>query len=92
MPYEEIQEDEFTSFQIGKKPNYVMIEEALIEIGGNGVHGANFKMEILNKAGWTHGKLVSYGKYPDTAAEVFNKVRVILNETQDKDELLARLH
>lgn len=91
LDIKEIESDEFMTFKAGVKPNYVKIEEALIEIGGRGIPGAKFKKLALEKAGWKYGKLISYGAHPDTAADAFNKVRPILLATQKEDEILAQL-
>jgi len=88
----EINRDEFLTFKAGVKPNYVKIEEALIEIGGRGIDGAKFKKDVLEKAGWKYGKLISYGAHPDVAADAFNKLREVLLDTQDKDEIIERFH
>lgn len=88
----EIDREEFLTFHPGTKPNYVKIEEALIEIGGKGVPGTQFKKETLEKAGWKYGKLISYGAHPDVAKGVFNRVLAILKETQVKEEISKKFH
>jgi len=86
-----IMPEEFTSFKPGVKPAYSQIEEMLIEMGGRGVAGNSFKKEILTKAGWKYGALISYGAHPETAAAIFNKIRELLAKTQVKEEFLSLL-
>jgi hypothetical protein len=83
--------EEFTSFKPGVKPIYSHIEEILIEMGGRGVAGNNFKKEMLTKAGWKYGALISYGAHPETAAAVFNKIRELLGKTREKEEFVSLL-
>ena len=92
LVFDEVLADDFMSFQPGKKPTYSLIEEALISIGGGGLTGHDFKKVALEQAGWKYGKLISYGAHPDTAASAFNKVRDVLSESQDKEEILGKLH
>ena len=90
MNINEVSADDFLKVP-KEKPSHVKIEEALILAGGQGVQGAKFKKEVMKLAGWKYGDLISYGAHADTAAEVFNKVRKILEETQEKDEIVQRL-
>lgn len=84
-----ITEDDFS--KISQKPDYTKIEEALIDIGGTGVNGVKYKLEALKAAGWRYDKLVSYLRNAKLATEVFNKIRLAIKETTDKDELLEKL-
>ena len=92
LQFEEITENDFMSFTPGQKPTYAKIEEALISIGGGGLEGNKYKKEALECAGWKYGKLISYGAHPETAASVFNKIRLALADTEERDILLEKLH
>lgn len=86
----EIQEEDFSRIG-GAKPPHLKIEAALIEIGGTGVHGNEFKMRALKAAGWKYGKMTPYGSYPKVAAEAFNRIRSVLSATKDQEQLLQAL-
>lgn len=91
MEFAEIKVEDFTSFTPGKVATYIQIERLLNEIGGGGKAGVEFKVAIMNAAGWTYGGLIGYSKNPQMATAAFNKVRLVLDRTRDKDELLALL-
>ena len=76
----------------GDKPAHLLIEEALIQMGGNGAVGGNFKKEVLKMAGWTGGPLTTYASRSKVAAEAFNRVRQALETADDADQLKAKLH
>lgn len=88
--FKEVVPEDFLTFS-REQPSYVTIEKALIELGGGSNKGIEFKRETLQKAGWHHGKLVSYGAHAEQAAEVFNRVREILSSTSTSEEVLAKL-
>ncbi|MBL4794765.1 MAG: hypothetical protein JKY24_04505 [Pseudomonadales bacterium] len=88
--YVEVIADDFMTFS-KTPPSYVKIESRLIEIGGNGVKGAEYKKEALNKAGWKYGNLISFGAHPKTAADAFNKVRKALESSNDGEKILEVL-
>lgn len=91
MPeYKEVSPDDFLTFS-REQPSYVAIEQALIEMGGGGNNGVEYKKNALNAAGWNYGKLVSYGAHAATAAEAFNKIREALASTDDGEEVLNHL-
>ena len=91
MPeYKEVSPDDFLTFS-REQPSYVAIEQALIEIGGGGTQGVEYKKEALSAAGWGYGKLVSYGAHAQKAADVFNRVRETLAATDNRDDVLERL-
>jgi len=89
-PFEEVKAEDFSKLTIDPLPHQA-IERAIIAIGGGGVAGMQFKNEILVKAGWSTDRLRSYASRADQAAQAFNRVRVILEDTEDRDELLSRL-
>lgn len=91
MGYEFGTVDEADFMKIGEKPEFMKIEEVLVAIGGGGVAGTAFKTELVKKSGWRYPKLTSYGKDPTLAAQVFNKIKVALTKTDDKDQLLSML-
>lgn len=88
--FKEVSPDDFLTFS-REQPSYVAIEQALIELGGGGNKGVEYKKSALTAAGWKYGKLVSYGAHASTAAEAFNKIRDALAQTDDGDEVLDQL-
>lgn len=91
MPdFKEVAPDDFLTFS-REQPSYVAIEQALIDLGGGGNRGVEYKKSALAAAGWKYGKLVSYGAHAATAAQAFNKVREALAETEDTDAILEKL-
>ena len=88
--FKEVTTDEFSRIG-GEPPEHRKIEAALVNIGGKGVHGNNFKREALKAAGWNYGKMTSYGSKPDAAARAFNRLREVLSRVEDKDAVLAAL-
>ena len=92
MPVEfcEIKPDDFTSFTPGKVATYIEIEQLLNKIGGGGNSGMAYKKAALKAAGWKYDGLTGYAKNPEMAAAAFNKIRLVLTETQDKDEIISK--
>ena len=90
MQFDEVKEEDFMRIG-GDKPPHLLIEAALIKIGGEGVQGTEYKKQVLKAAGWKHHELVSFTSKAKDATEVFNRVRIILQETDDKDQLLDKL-
>lgn len=90
MDIKEVQPNDFLTFS-REKPAHVLIEQTLIDMGGTGNKGVEFKKDVMTKAGWKYGKLVSYGAHPETAAAAFNKIRNVLESTRDPAEILKKL-
>ena len=90
MEFKEVTEAEFARIG-GEPPEHRKIEAALVNIGGKGVHGNNFKHEALKAAGWTYGKMTSYGAKPEAAARAFNRLRAVLRQADEKTAVLAAL-
>ena len=90
MDIREVTPNDFLTFS-KEKPPHSIIEQTLIEIGGNGNKGIAFKTEVLTAAGWNHGKLTSYGTHSEKAAGAFNKIREALMNTSDPSEVLSQL-
>ena len=90
MEFKQVTEDEFSRIG-GEPPEHPKIEAALVKIGGSGVHGNNFKRDALKAAGWSYGKMTSYGAKPEAAARAFNRLGNALRTAEDKDALLAAL-
>ncbi len=86
----EVQEDDFSRIG-GEKPPHLKIEATLIAIGGAGVRGNDFKIQALKAAGWKYGKMTPYGSYPKVAAEAFNRLRVAIARTTDREQLIESL-
>jgi hypothetical protein len=75
----------------GDKPSHLLIEEALIKMGGAGTAGGNFKKEVLKMAGWTGGALTTYASRAEVAASAFNRVREALEKASDAEALKTQL-
>ena len=92
MKFDEVKAEDFTTFS-RQQPTHVKIEQALIELGGKGVKGAEYKKTALNAAGWNYGALISYGAHPEKASEVFNTIRQAMadNESADADQLIEAI-
>ena len=88
--FREITEDEFSRIG-GDPPEHRKIEAVLVQIGGSGVRGNDFKREALKAAGWSYGKMTSYGAKPEAAARAFNRLRGVLISVREKEALLAAL-
>lgn len=88
--FTEVHEDDFSRIG-GDKPPHLKIEAILIEIGGTGKRGYEYKLRALKAAGWKYGKMTSYGSYPKAAAEAFNKIRTALGATTDSEKLIEKL-
>jgi len=90
VAYKEITEDEFSRLG-GEPPEHRKIEEALVRLGGAGIKGNEFKRQALKAAGWSYGKMTSYGAKPEAAARAFNRIASALQAATDADSLLAAL-
>ena len=84
--FAEVQVEDITKITLDPLP-HKEIENALVAIGGGGADGANFKLEILKMAGWKGNKLTSYAKDPECATKAFNKVRRILEKTDNPEKI-----
>ncbi|MBX2808187.1 MAG: hypothetical protein KTR20_06090 [Cellvibrionaceae bacterium] len=89
--YHEVKPEDFMKIG-GEKPSHLLIEETLIQMGGNGANGGKFKKEILKMAGWTGGSLTTYASRSDIAALAFNRVRKALENASDAESLKSQLH
>ena len=89
MEFDEVTVEDFSRLQ--GPFSFLEIEASLVELGGEGVEGVNFRKAALKAAGWRHHDLISYGKFPDQAASAFNRVRLVLQQTQEPDAILAQL-
>jgi hypothetical protein len=90
ISFDEVKEEDFLKIG-GEKPAHLLIEAALIRIGGDGVAGIEYKKSVLKKAGWKHHELVSYTSKRKDATRVFNIIRAVLAKTEDKDAILEEL-
>lgn len=88
--FTEVQADDFSKITIERLPHQE-IEMALIGIGGGGVRGTQFKTDVVRAAGWNGERLATYAGKPEKAAAAFNKIRAVLAETEDMDEVLKRV-
>lgn len=90
MQFTEVNAEDFAKLTLERLPHQE-IETALISIGGSGIEGTKFKTRVLKAAGWKYERLTTYAAHPETAAEAFNRVRTILQETDDPDQIIQRL-
>ena len=88
--FPEIQTDDFSKITLQRLPHQD-IEMTLIQIGGGGVRGTQFKTDAVRAAGWRGESLATYAGKPEMAAQAFNRLREILAETDDKDQVMERL-
>ena len=88
MEFAEIKAEDFSSFTPGVEATYITIEKLITRIGGGGQNGSVYKKQLFKAAGWTQDALTGYTKKPELAAEVFNRIREALKQTQDKEQLL----
>jgi hypothetical protein len=87
--FDEVKEGDFMQF--GKPLSFLEIERTLQQIGGGGVHGTEYKNEVLKVAGWNGHALKSYASRPELAAKAFNRVRSVLSETDDAEKVMSRV-
>lgn len=90
MQFDEIQATHFNTLSRTPFP-HVLVEQALLQLGGGGIEGSKFAKQVLTAAGWRHASVVSYGKYPEEAAVAFNKVRAVLEVNEDPTALIELL-
>lgn len=90
MLYEIVEAKHFITLRRTPFP-HALIEQALLEMGGSGPEGMAFRKKVLAAAGWPHDGLVPFAKYPEQAAEAFNRIRLALGEGPDAEALLLRL-
>lgn len=88
--FPEVQAEDFSKITIQRLPHQE-IEMALIQIGGGGVRGTQFKTDAVRAAGWNGERLSTYAGKPDMAAQAFNRLRNILAETDDMAQVMERL-
>ncbi len=91
MEFIEIKAEDFTSFTPGKVAVYIQIEQVLNNLGGGGKSGMEYKKAAMKAAGWKYDGLTGYAKNPPMAADAFNKIRIALRDTQDKEALLEKV-
>lgn len=91
MQFDEVKAQHFTSLSRDPFP-HVLIERALQQIASGNADGSQFRKDALAAAGWTHSALITFGKYPDQAAAALNRIRLVLQETEDPGEILAKLN
>ena len=90
MQFDEVLPEHFNTLSRTPFP-HVLIEQALLQMGGSGVDGSKFAKQALNAAGWKHASVVSYGKHAAEAAAAFNKIRTAFSPELTASELLERL-
>ncbi|MFT5118197.1 MAG: hypothetical protein ACI9NY_001735 [Kiritimatiellia bacterium] len=72
-------------------PTFINRATALISLGSKSGNGGVFKQEALKLAGWNGGELTTYASRAQLAAEVFNRIREVLNGTESAEELKEKL-
>ncbi|MBV8467399.1 MAG: hypothetical protein JO218_15770 [Burkholderiales bacterium] len=90
MQFDEVQAAHFGMISRDPFP-HVLIERALLQMSDRAVSGAKFRSEVLAAAGWKHSSLISFGKYPEDAAAAFNRVRTVLQQSDDPNAILGLL-
>ncbi len=85
---EEVKIEDFSKITMERLP-HLKIEDTLIKIGGGGVEGVSFKKESMKAAGWKYHELTSYNAHPEEACSAFNRLRVIIAEVSEKDQIIA---
>ena len=90
MQFDEVQAAHFGMISRDPFP-HVLIERALLQMSDRAVSGAKFRSEVLAAAGWKHSSLTSFGKYPEDAAAAFNRVRTVLQQSDDPNAILGLL-
>lgn len=88
--FDEVKAEDFSTIG-GGPPPHSKIEQALIQIGGAGKVGMDFKQRALKAAGWKYDRLTGYAKNPALAAKAFNRVRDVLRTNTDKAKVLEAL-
>lgn len=88
--FKEVDPQDFLTFS-REKPSFTLMEAKLIDIGGGGKDGIDFKTDILRLAGWKYKALTSYGSHAEVAAQAFNKVRGVLAETDEAEQITTKL-
>lgn len=88
--FAEVQAEDFSKITIERLPHQE-IEMALITIGGGGVRGTQFKTDVVRAAGWNGERLATYAGKPEKAAAAFNRIRAVLTETDDQDQIMAKV-
>lgn len=88
--FDEVKAEDFSKIG-GGPPPHLKIEQALIQMGGAGKVGMDFKQQALKAAGWKYDRLTGYAKNPQLAATAFNRIRAALTSATEKSQLLAAL-
>lgn len=88
--FAEVVEADFSKIG-GERPSFLLIEDALVAIGGGGKAGVNYKYDVVKAAGWKYERLTSYGKDAALATQAFNRVREVLAVTSDADAIMEAL-
>ncbi|MGX5201824.1 hypothetical protein [Aliikangiella sp. IMCC44632] len=90
LKFKPVEPNDFLTFTPGA-PSHIQIETAIIDIGGGGKKGIEYKWQVLAAAGWKYKELTSYGAHAEIAAEAFNRIREVLAQTDESEEVLAML-
>lgn len=88
--FKKVDANDFMTFSKDPPP-HLQIEGYIMELGGGGKNGVEYKMKLLKAAGWKHHALTSYGAHADTATVAFNNIRQVLMKTDDRDQILDKL-
>lgn len=64
MQFDEVKPEHFSTISRDPFP-HILIDRALMQLGGNDSRAAKFRTEALAAAGWAHSNLVPFGRYPD---------------------------
>jgi len=91
MEFESSNASDFTDFKPGHVFPHVIMEKMLTKIGGGSTPGTEYKQKVLKLAGWKYDPIIGYAKHAEIAAQTFNRLREIIQITQDKNEILNKL-
>ncbi|POA99441.1 hypothetical protein C2134_06645 [Chromobacterium sinusclupearum] len=90
MHFDEVHSKHFVTLSRTPQP-HVLMEQALVAMGGGGNDGMNFRKQALAAAGWSYDGLVPFAKHPDHAAQAFNKLRQAFAKADTPEQLLEAL-
>ena len=82
--------EDFSTISQNMLPHQI-IENTLLNWGGDGVKGIKFKNLMMKYAGWTKSKSTSYSKDPKQAAIAFNNIRDAFSSCSNAEELQTKL-
>ncbi|MBB5017871.1 hypothetical protein HNQ59_001141 [Chitinivorax tropicus] len=89
MEFDEVKPEHFGTISRNPFP-HVLIDRALMQIAGGGTAASDFHKRVIAAAGWKHHNLVPFGKHPQEAAQVYNKIRAVLAHCSEDAEAILK--